>query len=188
MIRETKETRVEVTWNPRGAGCIEVATGIGFLDHMLEQWAFHGGFDLSLKAEGDLRVDAHHTVEDTAIALGECVSEALGDRAGLARFGWAYAPLDDALSRAVVDLVKRPHSSFRAAPLPGRLGELPAEMGPHFFRSFAEAGRFTLHVDLLQGENAHHRVESAFKALALAFAQAVQPRGAGAPSTKGTMG
>lgn len=188
MIRETKEVRVEVTWIPAGTGRIEVATGIGFLDHMLEQWAFHGGFDLSLRAEGDLRVDAHHTVEDVAIALGECVAEALGDRAGLTRFGWAYAPLDEALSRAVVDLVRRPHCSFRAAPLPERIGEMSGEMVPHFFRSFAEAGRFTLHVDLLQGENAHHRVESAFKALALAFAQALQRRGDGAPSTKGTMG
>lgn len=188
MIRETQEVRVEVSWSPRGTGRIEVETGIGFLDHMLEQWAFHGGFDLSLKAVGDLRVDAHHTVEDTAIALGECVAEVLGDRAGLARFGWAYAPLDDALSRVVVDLVKRPYASFRGEPLPERLGELPGEMVPHFFRSIAQAGRCTLHVDLLQGENGHHRVESAFKAFALAFAQAVQPRGAGAPSTKGTMG
>jgi imidazoleglycerol-phosphate dehydratase len=188
MIRETKEVRVEVSWSPWGTGRIEVASGIGFLDHMIAQWAFHGGFDLSLRAEGDLRVDAHHTVEDTALALGECVSEVLGDRAGLARFGWAYAPLDEALSRVVVDLVKRPHVSFRAEPLPERIGELPGEMVAHFFRSFAEAGRFTLHVDLLQGENAHHRVESAFKAFALAFSQAVQPRGSGAPSTKGTMG
>jgi len=188
MIRETKEVRVEVEWNPRGTGRIAVSTGIGFLDHMLEQWAFHGGFDLTLKAEGDLQVDAHHTVEDSALALGAAISEAMGDRQGLARFGSAYAPLDDALSRAVVDLVKRPHASFRSAPLPERLGELPGEMVPHFFRSLADAGQFTLHLDLLHGENSHHRLESAFKAFGLAFAEALRPAGEGAPSTKGTMG
>lgn len=186
MIRETRETKVEVTWNPSG-GAIEVATGVGFLDHMLEQWAFHGGFGLALKTEGDLRVDAHHTVEDTALALGRCVSEALGDRAGLARFGWAYAPLDEALARTVVDLVRRPFCAFRAEPLPDMIGQLPGEMVPHFFRSFATAGSLTVHVDVLAGENAHHRVEAAFKSFGLAFAQAVQPRGGGAASTKGVL-
>jgi len=188
MIRETRETRVEVEWSPRGDGNPEVVTGIGFLDHMLGQWAFHGGFELRLTCQGDLGVDAHHTVEDVALALGEEMDRVLGDRAGLARFGWAYAPLDEALSRAVVDLVKRPHCSFRAAPLPEMLGQLPGEMVPHFFRSLSSSGRFTLHLDLLHGENAHHRVESAFKAFGLALAQAVMVRGRDAASTKGTMG
>lgn len=188
MIRETSETRVEVEWSPRGESDPEVATGIGFLDHMLNQWAFHGGFGLRLACRGDLGVDAHHTVEDVALALGEEMDRVLGDRAGLARFGWAYAPLDEALSRAVVDLVKRPHCSLRAAPFPERLGQLPGEMVPHFFRSLSSSGRFTLHLDLLHGENAHHRVESAFKAFALALALAVAPKGRGPASTKGTMG
>lgn len=187
MIRETRETQVEVRWNPQGTGTIEVATGIGFLDHMLGQWAFHGGFDLTLKCQGDLLVDAHHTVEDAAIALGREIDGILQDRSGLRRFGWAYAPLDEALSRVVVDLVKRPHCSFRSEALPEMLGQLPGEMVPHFFRSLAIEGRFTLHADVLHGENAHHRVESVFKAFGLAFAQAVQPGGRDAASTKGTM-
>lgn len=187
MIRETKETRVEVLWNPQGQGSVSIASGIGFLDHIIGQWAFHGGFDLILKAEGDLHVDAHHTVEDVAIALGREIDALLQDRSGLSRFGYAYAPLDEALSRVVVDLVKRPHCSFRAHALPDMLGQLPGEMVPHFFRSLAHEGRFTLHVDILQGDNAHHRVESAFKAFGLAFAQAVQPGGRDAASTKGTM-
>ncbi|MFI5165431.1 MAG: imidazoleglycerol-phosphate dehydratase [Thermoanaerobaculales bacterium] len=187
MIRKTKETKVEVVWSPSAAGAIEVATGIGFLDHMLEQWAFHGAFGLTLRTEGDLRVDAHHTVEDTALALGQCVAEALGDRSGLARFGWAYAPLDEALARAVVDLVRRPFCAFRAAPLPDLLGQLPGEMVPHFFRSFAGSCAVTLHIDILEGENAHHRVEAAFKAFGLAFAQALRPSGTGVASTKGVL-
>ncbi len=188
MIRETRETRVEVEWNPRGDGRAEVATGIGFLDHMLEQWAFHGAFGLRLTCQGDLKVDAHHTVEDVALTLGQEMDQVLGDRAGIHRFGWAYAPLDESLSRAVVDLVKRPHCSFRAAPLPEMLGQFPGEMVPHFFRSLSSSGQFTLHLDLLHGENAHHRVESSFKALGLALAQAVAVQGRGAASTKGTMG
>lgn len=187
MIRETKETRVEVDWNPRGTGRIAVSTGIGFLDHSIGQWAFHGGFDLDLKVDGDLNVDAHHTAEDAAIALGMALDEALGDRTGLARFGWAYAPLDEALSRAVVDLVRRPFCAYEAEALPEMLGQLPGEMVPHFFRSFALEGRFTLHVDLLRGENSHHRVESAFKAMGLAFAQAVSRVDGATASTKGTL-
>ena len=186
MIRETKETRVEVLWRPE-AGPIEVATGVGFLDHMLEQWAFHGGFTLSLKAEGDLRVDAHHTAEDAALALGEEVDAVLGSREGLARFGWAYAPLEEALARAVVDLARRPSCALRLLPLPPALGQLPSEMVPHLLRSLASAGRFTLHLDVLAGENGHHMVEASFKALGLAFAQALRPKGAAAASTKGVL-
>jgi len=188
MIRETGETRVEVEWNPRGESKAVVTTGIGFLDHMLAQWAFHGAFDLRLTCQGDLGVDAHHTVEDVALALGQEMDQVLGGREGIHRFGWAYAPLDESLSRAVVDLVKRQHCSFRAAPLPEMLGQLPGEMVPHFFRSLSSSGQFTLHLDLLRGENSHHRVESAFKAFGLALAQAVAVKGRGAASTKGTMG
>jgi len=185
MKRETRETGVEVVWN-RDGGEIAVSTGVGFLDHLLEQWAFHGGFGLRLTAEGDLGVDAHHTVEDTALALGAAVAESLGDRSGLARFGSAYAPLDEALSRVVVDLVRRPYAAFRCAQLPEMLGALPSEMVGHFFASFASAAALTLHVDVLQGGNGHHRVESAFKAFGLAMAAAVAPGARpGVASTKG---
>jgi imidazoleglycerol-phosphate dehydratase len=186
MIRETKETRVQVLWRPE-PGPIEVATGLGFLDHMLEQWAFHGGFALSLKAEGDLHVDAHHTAEDAALALGEELDAVLSGREGLARFGWAYAPLEEALARAVVDLARRPSCCLRMPPLPPALGQLPSEMVGHVLRSFAAAGRFTLHLDVLAGENGHHMVEASFKALGLAFAQALRPKGTGATSTKGVL-
>ena len=187
MIRRTGETLVEVEWRVRGKGPARVETGIGFLDHMLESWAFHGGFDLRLKADGDLRVDAHHTVEDVALALGEAMDEALGDRAGLARFGWAYAPLDEALARAVVDLVRRPYCEVTLPPLPPMIGQLPSEMVPHLFRSLATAGRFTLHLDVLRAENGHHAVEAAFKALALAMGQALAVKGRSARSTKGAL-
>jgi imidazoleglycerol-phosphate dehydratase len=178
---------VEAVWDPAGDGGIEVRTGIGFLDHLFEQWAFHGGFSLRLEADGDLHVDAHHTAEDAAVALGEEVEAVLGDRLGIARFGWAYAPLDEALSRAVVDLVRRPHCSFRAPRLPERLGGLPGEMVPHVLRSMAFSGRFTLHVDVLAGENAHHEVEASFKAFGLAMAFALRPGPQRLASTKGVL-
>ncbi len=187
MIRKTKETEIEVLWTPRGSREIQINTGVGFLDHMLECWAFHGGFDLKLEAIGDLSVDPHHTVEDTAIALGETMAEELGDRSGLARFGWAYAPLDEALSRAVVDLVQRPFCRLGLPALPQALGTIPGEMVGHFFRSLAFAGRFTLHLDVLAGDNGHHVAESAFKALGLSLAAALQPAGSVPASTKGVL-
>lgn len=188
MRRVTNETAVEVTWRPR-PGRVAVQTGLGFLDHMVEQFAFHSGTALSLKAKGDLGVDAHHTVEDVALALGEEVSRSLGERVGLARFGWAYAPLDEALARVVVDLVRRPYAAVALGTLPPMLGAVPGEMVPHFFRSFATAAQITLHVEVLAGENGHHRAEAAFKALGLAFAQALAPAGGGARarSTKGRL-
>jgi imidazoleglycerol phosphate dehydratase HisB len=151
---------------------------------MIREWAFHGGFGLSLSAKGDLAVDAHHTVEDAAIALGSAVDEALGDRAGLARFGCAYVPLEESLARVVVDLARRPFCAFRGPTLPGIVGTLPGEMVPHFFRSFAMSARLTVHIDILQGENSHHMVESAFKALGRALGQAVRRTGNGVASTK----
>jgi imidazoleglycerol-phosphate dehydratase len=186
MIRETKETRVEAVLSTDG-GAIDVATGVGFLDHMVEQWAFHGGFGVTLKTQGDLRVDTHHTVEDTAIGLGLALSEALGERTAIRRFGWAYAPLDEALARAVVDLVRRPYSAFRCHELGPMVGTMPGDMVAHFFRSMAASGLFTLHIDVLQGENDHHKVEAAFKAFGLAAAAAAGPSTRGGGSTKGVM-
>lgn len=186
MIRETKETRVEIDWNPAG-GRVDVDTGLPFLDHMLREWAFHGGFSLALKARGDLQIDAHHTVEDTALALGEAVNDALGDRAGRARFGCAYVPLEESLARAVIDLARRPHCAFRSPELPAMVGTFPGEMVAHFFRSFAMSARLTVHIDILHGGNGHHMVESAFKALGRALGQAVQPAAGGAASTKGAL-
>lgn len=179
MKRVTKETTVELLWRPK-PGKILVQTGVGFLDHMLDQLAFHSGSSLVLNAKGDLEVDAHHTVEDVALAFGEEVSRVLGDRSGLTRFGWAYAPLEDALARSVVDLVRRPWASVKLGNLPPMLGAVPSEMVPHFFRSFAMSAQMTLHVEVLSGENGHHQVEAAFKATALALAQALFP----APLTK----
>ncbi len=186
VVRRTAETRVEVLWAPV-PGPVEVSTGIGFLDHMLATWALHGGFGLSLLVQGDLQVDAHHTVEDAALALGEAMDRALGSREGLRRFGWAYAPLDEALSRAVVDLCRRPYCVFACPPLPERMGDFPGEMASHFFRSLAFAGRFTLHLEVLRAENGHHALESAFKACALALRQALERFPGGARSTKGVL-
>ena len=185
-VRETRETRVEVRWSP-SRGPVRVSTGVGFLDHLLTLWAFHGGFGLTLAARGDLHVDPHHTVEDTALALGEAMDVALGERSGIARFGWAYVPLDDALSRAVVDLCRRPYAFYASPPLPERIGDFPAEMAPHFFRSLALSGRLTAHVEVLRAENGHHALESAFKALALAMAQALLKTRGGPRSTKGVL-
>jgi imidazoleglycerol phosphate dehydratase HisB len=187
MIRETKETWVEVAWSPAGTGRIEVETGVGFLDHLLSTWALFGGFDLALRAEGDLNVDAHHTAEDSAIALGESILQALGDRSGIVRFGWAYAPLEEALSRAVVDMARRPFFAFHSPPLPAQIGALPGEMVPHVFRSLAFSARFTLHVDVLRGEGGHHLAESAAKALGLAMGMALAPANEGILSAKGVL-
>lgn len=189
--RITRETRIEGSFSLRGAGTVDIATGIGFLDHMLHALALHAGFDVALRCEGDLHIDDHHTAEDCALALGEAFDAALGDRSGIMRFGWAYAPLDEALSRAVVDLVRRPGASVELGLTRERLGELSCENVAHFLSSFAIAGRFTLHIDTLKGANDHHRAESAFKALALALRQATAPADAAAPasarSTKGAL-
>ncbi|MEW6758739.1 MAG: imidazoleglycerol-phosphate dehydratase [Acidobacteriota bacterium] len=184
--RETRETRVEVGLSLRG-GPVAVETGVGFLDHMLETLAHHGGLGLSLRVRGDLHVDAHHSVEDASIALGRVLDEALCERQGLARFGWAYAPLDEALARAVVDLARRSHCTFTCPSLPERIGEFPSEMTGHFFRTLASEGRFTLHLDVLRADNGHHALESAFKALALALRQALVPVAQRVRSTKGTL-
>jgi imidazoleglycerol-phosphate dehydratase len=187
--RTTRETRVEVEWSLDGSGHSQVTTGIGFLDHMLTALAFHSLTDLRLSCVGDLWVDQHHTVEDVAIGLGQALDDALGDRTGIARYGDARAPLDEALCHATVDLGGRSFSSV-VLPLRGaRVGELPSSLLPHFFDSLSRAGRLAIHLDGHGGDD-HHVVESAFKALALALREAVaaDPRRAGAlPSTKGAL-
>ncbi|MBK7755876.1 MAG: imidazoleglycerol-phosphate dehydratase HisB [Deltaproteobacteria bacterium] len=185
--RATKETRVECHLTLDGSGQAEVNTGLGFYDHMLSTLARFSRFNLTLRCEGDLHVDDHHTAEDCALALGECLNEALGDRRGLRRFGSAYAPLDEALARAVVDLSGRPWPEVNLGLRREQIGAIATENLTHFFSSFAIAGRMSLHVDVLKGENDHHRAEAAFKALALALRDAVAVEGAEIPSEKGVL-
>jgi imidazoleglycerol phosphate dehydratase HisB len=188
LTRTTKETEVTVKLTPIGTGATSVSTGIGFLDHMLTAFAFHSRMDLELSCRGDLIVDDHHTAEDCALALGECLSQALGDRSGITRFGYAYAPLDEALARAVVDISGRPFARVSLGLRREKLGGLSCENVGHFLSSFAIAAKLTLHIDVLEGENDHHRAEAAFKALALALRQAIaQGASQGVPSTKGTL-
>ena len=187
VVRNTRETQIEVEVNLDGTGVSGVATGIGFLDHMLAQLARHGHLDLRVKCTGDLHIDDHHTAEDCALAIGHAVAEALGDRAGIARFGHAYAPLDEALCRVVIDFSGRPHAEVDLGLTREALGGLSCENVEHFLRSFAAAARATLHVDGLRGRNDHHRAEAAFKALALALRAAVRRDGEGIPSTKGVL-
>jgi imidazoleglycerol phosphate dehydratase HisB len=184
--RATRETKISAKVTLAGSGSANVKTGLGFLDHMITALACHSSMDIDIECAGDLHVDDHHTVEDCALTLGAALDAALGARTGLARFGSAYAPLDEALARVVVDLVTRPHASVSLGLRREWLGEVSCENIPHFFTSLASAARFTLHVDVLKGENDHHRAEAAFKALALALREAVTPRG-GMLSTKGAM-
>jgi imidazoleglycerol phosphate dehydratase HisB len=189
LERVTAETRIEVRLDLEGTRRIEVRSGLGFLDHMISALAFHAGWDLQLVCQGDLVVDDHHTVEDCALALGAAIDRCLEDRRGIARFGWAFAPLDEALARVVVDLSGRPASVVDLGTRRERLGEVATENLRHFFTSLAVSMRAALHVDVLRGENDHHRVEAAFKATALALRVAVaKDDGAGTPpSTKGVL-
>lgn len=186
--RKTGETEIEVVLDLDGSGTAEIDTGLGFLDHMLSALARHSGFDLTLRASGDLGVDDHHTAEDCAIVLGRALHETLGDRSGIRRFGSAYAPLDESLSRAVVDLAGRPWPEVHIPFTRPTMGELASENVVHFLRSLAIEGRMALHVDLIRGDNDHHKAESAFKAVALALRDAVSEQGEGVPSTKGSLG
>jgi imidazoleglycerol-phosphate dehydratase len=189
--RETKETSIDVAVDLDGTGIYEVSTGIGFLDHMIEQLSRHSLIDIRLKVVGDLHIDQHHTTEDSGIALGEAVSQALGDRRGITRYGHAYAPMDETLTRAAIDISGRPFLVWKSGFSQPRLGEMDTELFEHWFHSFAGAAGLTLHVETLYGQNNHHIAESAFKALARALRQAVEidPRKADAiPSTKGTLG
>ncbi len=187
--RITKETTVNVTLTLDGTGKADVSTGVGFLDHLLDTLARHAAFDVTLVCKGDLRVDDHHTAEDCALGLGEALDRALGERRGIARFGSAFAPLDEALARTVVDLSGRPYSAVDLGLRRESLGGLACENVAHVLRSFAVAARLTLHVDVLRGENDHHRAEAAFKAVALALRQAVACSGSDddIPSTKGVL-
>ena len=196
VSRETGETKIEVRLDLDGRGpgrpedeaAIQAKTGIGFFDHMLHALAFHGGWGLDLACDGDLEIDDHHTVEDTGLALGQAVAHALGDRQGITRFGHCYAPLDEALARAVVDVSNRPFFAGELNLQRERVGALSCEMVPHFFHSFAQAAGLTLHVDVIRGTNDHHRIEACFKAVALALRTALAPAGGDrVPSTKGVL-
>lgn len=188
--RTTNETSAEVTLNLDGTGSVSARTGIGFLDHMLDLFAHHGLFDLSIAVQGDLHVDAHHTVEDAGLALGAALREALGDRRGIVRMGHAIVPMDEALGLVAIDLSGRPYAVLDI-PLSGQpLGTLPAEMVDHFFHAVATEARCTLHARVLAGRNDHHKVEALFKGLgrALHAATRIDPaRGDRVPSTKGVL-
>ncbi len=187
--RKTRETDIELSLGLDGGGRSKIATGIGFLDHMLTSFATHGRFDLQVKCKGDLHVDAHHSVEDVGIALGQALKQALGDKAGIVRFGHAYCPLDEALSRCVIDLSGRPWLTFGVTFKAQRVGDMPTELFEDFFWALADHGRLNLHVDLIRGRNGHHIAETLFKASsrALAMAVALDPRVKGVPSTKGSL-
>ncbi len=189
--RRTRETEILVDLNVDGTGIYDVATGIGFLDHMLEQLSRHSLIDIRVKATGDLHIDAHHTTEDTGLALGEAVAKALGDRKGITRYGDALIPMDETLTRVALDISGRPYLVWKTAFSQPRLGEMDTELFKEWFAAFAGAAGLTLHVETLYGVNNHHIVESCFKALARALraAVAIDPRKADAvPSTKGTLG
>jgi len=186
--RTTGETHVSVELTLDGSGTADIATGIGFLDHLLTALARHSRIDLTIACEGDLNVDDHHTVEDVALALGQALDQALGDRRGITRFGHAMVPLDEALSRVAIDLSGRPFADVQLGLRRESLGTLSTENVTHLLQSFAFAARMTLHVDVLKGDNDHHRAESAIKATAVALRQAVSSSGFDdVPSTKGVL-
>ena len=188
VTRNSKETKLRARVDLDGDGKVKVATGLAFLDHMLEQVARYGGFDLSLRGSGDLHIDTHHLVEDAGIVLGQALSQALGDRAGIARFASAYAPLDEALARVVVDLGKRPYLSYNV-PLRGRIGTVESEVLEEFWKALSIHAGATIHVDVIRGRNRHHIAEATFKALGLALRQAVALGGGPeVPSSKGLLG
>ena len=188
IARRSKETRLAAKVDLQGRGRIKVATGLPFLDHMLEQVARYGGFDLTLRGSGDLHVDTHHLVEDAGIVVGQALAAALGDRVGITRFSSAYAPLDESLARVVVDLGKRPFLSYNVE-LRGRIGTLESEVIEEFWKALSIHLGATIHVDVIRGRNRHHIAEATFKALGLALREAMSPGGAaGVPSSKGLLG
>lgn len=188
--RNTNETRISASVDLDGTGAYDVATGIGFLDHMLEQLSRHSLIDLTVRAEGDLHIDAHHTTEDSGYAVGSAVAQALGERRGIARYGSCLLPMDEALTRVAIDLSGRPYLSWGVAFPTQKVGDYDTELFKEWFRAFAQASGATLHVDNLKGENSHHIVETCFKGLARSLRAAVEidPRKADAvPSTKGAL-
>ncbi len=190
VTRNTLETQIQVELNLDGCGSSQLASGIGFLDHMLDQVARHGLIDLKVEAKGDLHIDAHHTVEDVGITLGQAFFKAIGDKKGVRRYGHAYVPLDEALSRVVVDLSGRPGLEYDVAYVRGLIGEFDVDLIHEFFQGFVNHAQVTLHVDNLTGDNAHHQAETIFKAFGRALRMAVEldPRGgASTPSTKGSL-
>jgi imidazoleglycerol-phosphate dehydratase len=188
--RTTKETKIRASVDLDGTGKAKIATGIGFLDHMLEQLARHGLIDIELEAKGDLHIDQHHTVEDTGIVLGQAVAKALGERAGIRRYGAALIPMDEALTRVALDASNRPYLVWKVAFKRPSIGGVDSELFQEWFRAFALNAGLTLHVENLYGENGHHIIESCFKGLARALRQAVEPdprAGGAVPSTKGSL-
>ena len=189
--RATKETSIAVTVELDGTGAYDVSTGIGFLDHMLEQLSRHSLIDLTVKAKGDLHIDFHHTTEDTGIAIGEAVNKALGERKGIQRFGSALSPMDETLTQVALDASNRPYLVWKVVFSRPKLGDMDTELFKEWFQAFAQAAGVTLHIENLYGENNHHIVESCFKGLARSLRQAIEidPRRAGeVPSTKGVLG
>jgi imidazoleglycerol-phosphate dehydratase len=189
IARETSETSIRLVLTLEGEGAGRRSTGVGFLDHMLDLLARHGRLDLDVQGSGDLHTGAHHTVEDTGIALGQALDRALGDRAGIARYGHAVVPMDEARAACAIDISGRPFCRFEAALPPGGTGGFDHELTEEFFRAVASGARLTLHVSVETGTNAHHMIEAAFKAFARALRRAValDPTEAGVPSTKGTL-
>ena len=187
--RDTLETAVEVTVNVDGRGVAEIATGLPFFEHMLDQVARHGRLDLAIKARGDIEVDAHHTVEDVGIVLGQAIAEAVGDKKGIYRYGHAYVPLDEALSRVVVDFSGRPGLHYDVPYTRARIGDFDVDLLREFFQGFANHALATLHIDNLKGDNAHHQAETVFKAFGRALRMALErdPRTSDTPSTKGSL-
>ncbi len=187
--RKTRETEIRLGLNLDGEGRSGIATGIGFLDHMLTSLATHARFDLDVRCKGDLHVDAHHSVEDVGIALGDALLKALGDKKGIVRFGHAYVPLDEALSRCVIDLSGRPYLHYDVTFKARQVGTMPTELFEDFFWALADHGRLNVHIDTIRGRNAHHIAETLFKSCARALSMAVarDPRVKGVPSTKGSL-
>jgi imidazoleglycerol-phosphate dehydratase len=187
--RNTLETRVRVKLDLDGGGRSRLATGVGFFDHMLDQIARHGMIDLEVEAQGDLHIDAHHTVEDVGITLGQALARAIGDKKGVRRYGHAYVPLDEALSRVVVDLSGRPGLVFEVPFVRGTIGEFDVDLVREFFQGLVNHAAITVHIDALRGDNAHHQAETVFKAFGRALRMAIEadPRASGIPSTKGSL-
>ena len=185
--RDTKETRIRVEVDLDGTGTSKVSTGVPFFDHMLDQLARHGRLDLTVEAEGDLEIDAHHTVEDTGIALGQALAEAWGDRAGVERFGDALVPIDEALTQVAIDLSGRPYLEYEVDAPVELIGTFETSLVKHFFEAVVANARITLHIRGLGGDNTHHVYESLFKAVAVALRRSIAVTGAGVPSTKGVL-